>query len=83
MDRLPEEKRSEDVYKTGSAKDMITFVFSDDGLCRITARPSGTEPKVKYYIQMWGAFVDKKLIDLRAEKIESGILAIQEKILNS
>jgi len=83
IDRLPEEKRDESVYKTGSAKDMITFVFSDDELCRITARPSGTEPKVKYYIQFWGDFKDKESIDRDAENVESGILEIQKKIIDS
>lgn len=83
IDRLPEEKRDESVYKTGSAKDMITFVFSDDELCRITARPSGTEPKVKYYIQFWGDFKDKESIDRDAENVESGILEIQKKIIGS
>ncbi len=81
IDRLPEEKRDESIYKTGSAKDMRTFIFSNDGLCRLTARPSGTEPKVKYYIQFWGDFKDKGLIDKNAEDIEAGILEIQEKIL--
>ena len=81
VDRLPEEKRDESVYKTGSAKDMITFIFSDDGLCRLTARPSGTEPKVKYYIQLWGDFKDRELIDRDAANVELGMLEIQEKIL--
>ncbi len=81
VDRLPEEKRDESVYKTGSAKDMITFIFSDDGLCRLTARPSGTEPKVKYYIQLWGDFKDRELIDKDAANVELGMLEIQEKIL--
>lgn len=83
MDSLPAENRDESVYKTGSAKDMITFVFSDDGLCRITARPSGTEPKVKYYIQFWGDFKNKESIDKDAKNVELGILEIQEKILKS
>lgn len=83
IDRLPEEKRDEGVYKTGSAKDMITFVFSDDELCRITARPSGTEPKVKYYIQFWGDYKESESIDSDAKNVELGMLEIQEKIINS
>lgn len=83
VDRLPEEKRDESIYKTGSAKDMITFIFSEDKLCRLTARPSGTEPKIKYYIQYWGKFGDRERIDVDAKAIEDGIIKIQEEILNS
>lgn len=31
--------------------DMFTLLLSEDGRSRATARPSGTEPKIKYYIQ--------------------------------
>ena len=38
-------------YKMGGSADMLSYVLSDDGKTRVTMRPSGTEPKLKYYIQ--------------------------------
>jgi phosphomannomutase len=53
LDRLPEAARGRESYALGSGDDMITFVLSDDMRSRVTARPSGTEPKLKYYIQLY------------------------------
>jgi phosphoglucomutase len=53
LDRLPAAKSSRDAYAIGSGDDMITFVLSEDQRNRVTARPSGTEPKLKYYIQLY------------------------------
>jgi phosphomannomutase len=52
-------------YKMGGSADMLAYVLSDDGKARITARPSGTEPKLKYYIQL-RADVDGPLETVRA-----------------
>ena len=33
----------------GTKGDVLVFVLSEDGHTRVTIRPSGTEPKIKYY----------------------------------
>jgi phosphoglucomutase len=53
LDRLSEAQRRRDNYSLGSGDDMITFVLSEDQRNRVTVRPSGTEPKLKYYIQLY------------------------------
>jgi phosphomannomutase len=52
-------------YKMGGSADMLAYVLSDDGKTRVTARPSGTEPKLKYYIQCRAA-VDGPLDAVKA-----------------
>ena len=52
-------------YKMGGSADMLAYVLSDDGKVRVTARPSGTEPKLKYYIQL-RADVDGSLEEVKA-----------------
>lgn len=79
LDRLPEEKRTEGKYKTGMTGDQLTFILSEDGKTRVTVRPSGTEPKIKYYIQVFGSAdpnmeVLKDKIDAKAADLEESIL---------
>ena len=54
IDRLAGEARNP---RSGARRDIdgargnvIAFTFTDAGHTRVTARPSGTEPKIKYYV---------------------------------
>jgi phosphoglucomutase/phosphomannomutase len=34
---------------------VVTLIFNNDSRCRVTVRPSGTEPKMKFYVQWYEA----------------------------
>ncbi len=50
-DRLDEAARAPDAYRMGGSADIVTLYLSDDRRTRVTVRPSGTEPKLKIYVQ--------------------------------
>ncbi len=83
-DRLPAEKSAPDNYKTGTIGDQLTFVLSQDERVKVTVRPSGTEPKIKYYIQNFAKVAGdltqiKEKIDTQAKKLEEAILTEAQK----
>ncbi|OGY24582.1 MAG: hypothetical protein A2Y57_01860, partial [Candidatus Woykebacteria bacterium RBG_13_40_7b] len=86
IDRLDENLRKPENYIAGATGDEITFILSEDERIRLLTRPSGTQPQFKYYLQAFGK-VDgnlgkvKKEVDDLAEKIESSMYEIQDKIL--
>ena len=76
----------------GAKGDVIAFTFTSAGHSRVTARPSGTEPKIKYYVS--AASVDhphlcgsnleetKTAIDQLAAQILKGMVDDAEARLN-
>jgi phosphoglucomutase len=78
-DRLGEDLRSPDTYRMGGSDDIVTLILSSDRRTRITVRPSGTEPKLKCYVQHHGAVegdlaVVKEAVDSTAAPLGEGIL---------
>jgi phosphoglucomutase/phosphomannomutase len=78
-DRLDEALRSPDTYRMGGSDDIVTLFLSPDRRTRITVRPSGTEPKLKCYVQHHGAVdgdlaVVKDAVDSTAALLGEGIL---------
>ncbi len=78
-DRLGEDLRSPDKYRMGSSDDIVTLFLSPDRRTRITVRPSGTEPKLKCYVQHHCAVDDdlaavKDAVDSTAAQLGEGIL---------
>lgn len=68
--------------------DMFTLFLSEDGRSRVTARPSGTEPKIKYYVQHYappGAAEElketRRRIDRQTEAIEQDLVGEAARIL--
>ena len=72
-DRLDEGLRGPDGYSMGSSADIVSFFMSDDRRTRVTVRPSGTEPKLKVYVQHYGPAVD----DLSALKVDVDATAMR------
>lgn len=88
VDRLAKDMAKPENYKTGFTGDQLTFIFSDDERVRVTVRPSGTEPKIKYYIQNYAkAATDldivKKRVNTQAEDLERAILKEASKYIQS
>lgn len=65
--------------------DMLSFFFSDDERNALHVRPSGTEPKMKYYTAIKGSLQDKTKaqIDAEAEEVEKSMVKIFEDILGT
>lgn len=65
--------------------DMLTFVFTLDERTVIHLRPSGTEPKVKYYTNVKGDLkkLSKEEISDHAKKLEKGIVSIFSEIIKN
>ena len=72
---------------------VLAFTFTDAGHTRVTARPSGTEPKIKYYISATSADhkdltsddlnQTRKNIDQHADEIINGMLIAADQALNA
>ena len=65
--------------------DMISFFFTEDERTVIHARPSGTEPKMKYYTNVKGKLQEKTKAEImeEAEILEKSIAATFEEILST
>ena len=55
-----------DPQTTGLPKSDVLQFFSEDG-CKVTVRPSGTEPKIKFYFSACGPDADARDQALRAQ----------------
>ena len=55
--------------KTGLPKSNVLQFFSEAGDV-VTVRPSGTEPKIKFYFGARGADADQKIVSLRSQFIK-------------
>jgi len=80
-DRLSASRSTRDVYSIGSGDDMVTFVLSEDQRNRVTVRPSGTEPKLKYYIQLYAPVSNGDVVSVR-EPLSQSALAVAREIVD-
>ncbi|MEK7092438.1 MAG: hypothetical protein AAB907_02335, partial [Patescibacteria group bacterium] len=65
--------------------DMLSFFFTEDERTVVHARPSGTEPKMKYYTAVKGSLKEKTKEELKAQvkEIEQEIARLFEDILKT
>jgi phosphoglucomutase/phosphomannomutase len=49
---------------------VVTLEFDDDPRCRITIRPSGTEPKLKFYVQWFEKVKDEANVEAEYEALD-------------
>lgn len=65
--------------------DMLSFFFTDDERTVVHVRPSGTEPKMKYYTAVKGDLKreTKEEINKKAEEIEISMTKIFDEILKT
>ena len=78
-DRLDEAERAPGAYRMGGSADIVTLYLSEDRRTRVTVRPSGTEPKLKVYVQHYapaGPSLEdtKAIVDSRAAALGDGVL---------
>ncbi len=78
-DRLDETARAPDAYRMGGSADIVTLYLSEDRRTRVTVRPSGTEPKLKVYVQHYApagpSLEDTKArVDSRAEALGDAVM---------
>lgn len=75
----------------GEKGNVLAFTFTDAGHTRVTARPSGTEPKIKYYVSVTSQDLTdldggdlattRKNVDTAAQEILAGVVAAAEATL--
>ena len=72
--------RSPEHYIIGWTGDQVTYYLSADKYTKVTVRPSGNEPVLKYYVQHWSNVSSGDLdsvrtsVDTLAESLEKDIM---------
>ncbi len=76
---------------SGESGNVLAFTFTDAGHTRVTARPSGTEPKIKYYVSATSQDLEeleaesldrtKANVDQAAQDILDGVVVVAEATL--
>ncbi|MCZ6636402.1 MAG: phospho-sugar mutase, partial [bacterium] len=65
----------------GDKGNVLVFTFTDSGHTRVTARPSGTEPKIKYYVSATSADHSELVLE-NLEQTKAGVDRLAREIID-
>jgi phosphomannomutase len=66
------QKDNKAILPVSTSTEMITFHFDND--CLLTLRGSGTEPKLKYYAELHGAYQNQEIIRETLHKVVQAVI---------
>lgn len=62
----------------GLCSDVVIFEIENSG--RIIVRPSGTEPKIKFYLELWDQATDRQSLSMKRSKLEEMMVTLKREI---
>src|SRR5690606_17294362 len=62
----------------GLRSDVVIFEIKNSG--RIIVRPSGTEPKIKFYLELWDQATDQHMLSNKRSKLGEMIMMLKSEI---
>ena len=78
---LSKRNNGEEIFIDLPASDVMQFILSDGSV--VTARPSGTEPKIKFYFSMKTDFKGQEMYYEQVQALQKRMKVIEEELLGT